>query len=139
FRRLADDEVPPCLAATMGRKTKLIVYPDADEALKSAATTAAARAGGTAVPASQAPDAPRKGESYVVFGEAKSVPFLKSLQSALPRHFPGPRSTEKTTILATARNPADPAEFVTTFVGAPAATAGRARRVFYYQFDGRIV
>jgi hypothetical protein len=139
FRRLAPEEVPACLAAAIGRPNKVVVYPDDDEALKAAAELAAARSGAKAVPASAAPSAPAAKTSYVVFGDAARVPMLASLARQLPRHFPGARASEATTILATARSPADPAEFVTTFVGAPAATAKRARAVFYYQYDGRVV
>ncbi len=139
FRRLADDEVPACLAATIARPRKVVVYPDGDDALKAAAEMAAARSGGTAVAASEAPAEPARGVSYLVFGDTARVPMLASLAKTLPRHFPSSRASETTTILATARSPADPAQFVTTFVGKPAATAKRARAVFYYQYDGRIV
>jgi hypothetical protein len=138
FRRLAEDEVPPCLAATIGRPSKVFVYPDGDEALKAAAEMGAARSGCKAIPASEAPAEPAKKTSYVVFGDAARVPLLATLAKTMPRHFPSARASETTTILASARSPADPAEFVTTFVGAPAALAGRARAVFYYQYDGRI-
>lgn len=139
FRRLAVDEVPPCLAATLAMPSKTIVYPDGDEPMKAAAEMAASRSNCEAVPASTAPIAPAKGMSYVVFGDAKRVPLLASLAATLPRHFPSPRAPETTTVLATSRSPVDPMQFVTTFVGAPAAASPRARAVFYYQYDGRIV
>jgi hypothetical protein len=69
----------------------------------------------------------------------KRVPLLEGLATKLSRHFPSPRATETTTILASARNPVDDAEFVTTFVGPAAIADKRARAVFYYQYDGRIV
>jgi hypothetical protein len=139
FRRLAADEVPPCLAATLAQAKKVIVYPDGDEPMKAAAEMAAARSGGEALPASKGPTGLAPGVSYLVFGDAARVPLLASLQKALPRHFPGARATDQTTILATARSPADEMQFVTTVVGAPAAAGKRARAVFYYQYDGRIV
>lgn len=139
FRRLADDEVPACLAATIARPKKVVVYPDGDDAMKAAAEMAAARSGGKAVAASEAPAEPARGVSYLVFGDTARVPMLATLAKSLPRHFPSSRASEATTILATARSPADPTQFVTTFVGKPAAAAKRARAVFYYQYDGRIV
>jgi aminopeptidase N len=139
FRKLAADEVPPCLAATLAQAKKVVVYPDGDEPMKAAAEAAAARSGGEAMPASKAPAALAPGVSYLVFGDAARVPLLASLQKSLPRHFPGARATDQTTVLATARSPADPEQFVTTFVGPAAAAGKRARAVFYYQYDGRIV
>lgn len=139
FRRLAGDEIAPCLAATLARPQRVVVFPDGDEALAATAKMAAARSGAAAVAASAAGDAPKKGTSYLVFGDAARVPLLAALAPKLPRHFPSARAGEKTTVLASSRNPADPDEFVTTLVGAPAALAARARAVFYYQYDGRIV
>lgn len=139
FRRLADDEVPPCLAAMLGRPEKVVVYPDGDEPMKAAAEAAAARAGGVAFAASEAPAELARGTSYLVFGDAARVPLLASLRTKLPRHFPSSRATETTCVLATSRSPVDPAEFVTTLVGPAAAAGKRARAVFYYQYDGRIV
>ena len=139
FRKLAKDEVPPCLAATLAQAKKVVVYPDGDEPMKAAAEAAAARSGGEALPASKAPSALAPGVSYLVFGDAARVPLLASLQKPLPRHFPGARATDQTTVLATARSPADETQFVTTFVGPAVAAGKRARAVFYYQYDGRIV
>ena len=139
FRKLAKDEVPPCLAATLAQAKKVFVYPDDDEAMKEAAKKAADRSGGAALPASEAPSAIAPGVSYLVFGDAARVPLLAALQKALPRHFPGARATETTTVLATARSPVDETQFISTFVGPAAAADKRARFVFHYQYDGRIV
>jgi len=139
FRRLPADEVPPCLAATLSRPNKVFVYPADDAALKAAAELGAARGGGKAVASSEADAEPKRGTSYVVFGDAARVPLLASLAKSLPRHFPSSRATPTTTVLASARNPADASEFITTFVGAPEIAAKRARAVFYYGQDGRVV
>jgi aminopeptidase N len=96
FRRFAADEVPSCLAATLGRPTKVMVYPDDDEPMKAAARLAAARCDGKSVAASQAPAEPAKGTSYLVFGDVKRVPLLASLAGRLPRHFPSSRAKETT-------------------------------------------
>jgi len=139
FRRLEQEEVPPCLAATIGRPQKVFVYPDGDDALRAAAELGASRCGCKAVPASEAPAEPAKQTSYVVLGDAARVKMLATLAKTMPRHFPSARASETTTILASARSPADPEEFVTTLCGPPAATAKRARAIFYYQYDGRVV
>ncbi|MCG3135817.1 MAG: hypothetical protein HMLKMBBP_03583 [Planctomycetes bacterium] len=139
FRTLTPAEIPACLAATLSRPKVTVVHPDGDEALAAVARMAARRDGIEVVPASKAGTSAEPGRSWLLLGDPDRVPVLASLRAKLPRHFP-PQGADgaKATVLASSRSPADPAEFVTSFVGAPEALATRARAVYYYQFDGRI-
>ncbi len=138
FRRLAPAEIPACLSATLERPHTMVVYPDDDSALRAVAERARSK-GATVISASEAPKTVPKGVSLLILGDTERVPLLAALRAPLKSHFPGRGDGEDVTILATSRSPADRNEFVTTFVGTPEALAGRARAIFYYQFDGRIV
>ncbi len=139
FRRLASEEVPPCLAAALERPRKIVIHPDDDAALAGVAAMIGREKGAEVMPASKAPLDPPKGMSVIVLGDPERVPMLRRMREKMPRHFPGARTTAETTVLASARNPADEEEFLTTFTGAPAAVANRARAILHYQFDGRVV
>ncbi len=137
FRRLGPEEVPPCLAVTLSRPDVLVIHPDDDAALAGVAAMAQ-RAGARVAKASEAPTTAPAGTSLLILGDAERVPLLAALRSSLPKHFDS-RGGETTTILASVRNPADSNEFITTFTGPAEVLAGRARALFYYQYDGRIV
>lgn len=139
FRTLGPEEVPACFAAARERPNVTGIVPDGDAGLARVAAMLATRPGVTVVAASAVKELAR-GTSYVVFGDTDRVPLLAALRDRLPRHFPPAGSKPETTmVLASSRSPADPSEFVTTAVGAPAALGARARFVLYYQFDGRVV
>lgn len=151
FRILGPEEVPACLAATLSRPKVVVVPAAGDEASESFAKFLVA----VAVHGAVRPDGSGRGPvvtvrtdveglepgaSYVVAGDPVSHPLLARLRAALPRgHFPSAASKpESAMVLATARNPADAAEFVTTVAAAPQVLAARGRFVTYYQFDGRV-
>lgn len=138
FRRLAPEELPPCLAATLESDELLIVYPDDDRALQALASRVVATKGGTAVPASEATATLPSGTSLLLLGDATRVPQLKALRTFEPAAFPSARADDTVTVLHSARNPVDSRYFVTSFVGSAEALAARARALFYYQFDGHI-
>ncbi len=143
FRRIPLEELQPCLNLTLSRPDKVYVVPEGISAYRRLAERAKAQKGGEIT-------APGKGlpeKDCLVFGRPSENPATAAALKAAGvrvegdavilrgRKFEG----KDLWLLLSIRHPTAKGRYVTVFFGTTPAALARARVIFHYGWDGRLV
>lgn len=155
FRRIAPDDITPCLNALLEDDDKAFVYPSnkanpENEVYKGLAETASERKGGLLISDAHTESLEKISSSSIfIAGEARNSEYFEAFYDYLPDGvevgkdyfvIKGERyAGQDYSLLISFRNPVNPSNLVTLYFGLSPDAISRSRYIFFYGWDSYVV